>query len=135
MINAGSIRGAFESTPMKLTFSAQIWRATITVTPLGSKEESYAKHGGVLPCDVVPLSDALRMAQVGQTEVISHVVHFFENTDVLVRDIVQITSNIRLGSATIPNYFYIMEVLQPSESMFGFIRCRVRAGLDPTQVP
>ena len=88
-LQAGTIGGAFTSGAMSLTFSAQIWRAVETVTPIGSKQSAYTINGGILPCDVIPLNDEIRFEQAGQTEVVTHILHFHENADVQSRDIVQ----------------------------------------------
>lgn len=130
-LSAGTIGGYGAQPAMELTFQALVYRPSQTRTPIGGANRVYAVLPGPIPCDVMPVTDEIRMLQSGQNEIVTHIMHFAENTDIQPKDCIKIVSHRRLGSALVGAYFYVSEELQPSE-YYGFVRCRVTAGAQPT---
>jgi hypothetical protein len=131
-IVAGSLRnGTFQSKPiMDLVYECSVFRSSHSYTGAGSLRVSYALLPGVTPCDVAPLTDMLVLPEAGQTEIVTHVVHFPAGTNIATRDVIKIVSS-RTGFGSIGTCYYITDVLLPSESI-SYVRCRATVGKEPT---
>ena len=129
MIRAGSIHGGFVSGPrMQLAFDCYIMRAYASVTAIGSNKTTFVAldNAAPIPCDVTPVSDMLLVSQVGQTEQMTHIIHFEAGTNVQARDEIVITKAPR-DLQFVNRKFYIFDVLEPSETI-AYIRCHARRG-------
>lgn len=134
MMNAGTIAGAFEEPALELTFTVQVWRGRAAATGIGSKLLTYTKVGAPVGCEIQPLSDEVRMLQVGQSDTMTHQAYFAQNTNLQPKDIVQIITTRRLGGVSLGTQYFVQEVLQPTSAAYGFIRCRMREYAEPTLV-
>lgn len=132
MITAGSLRnGSYTSKPiMTLVFECQVWRSANTYTGVGSLNVAYAVLPGIIPCDISPLTDELYLQEVGQSDIITHILHVPAGTNIRVRDAVKIIRS-QTGFGPIGLSFYVKDVLLPSE-LISYVRCRVTLGKDPT---
>lgn len=128
-LSSGSITGIFHAPFMDLQWGCNIRRFTHSRSAIGSELGTYVTYPAIIPCDVAPMTDDIVMQQVGQTELLTHVIHFQGNTDIRVRDevvVVYAPNNIgRLGDV-----FIVTDVLNPSEGL-SYIRCRATRGKAP----
>jgi hypothetical protein len=108
---------------MELTFRVQL--AEMTLTPPTGKNTSSTKAwtmtNKVYPCDIAPLKDDIYFLQTGVENLITHVIHFYANTDINVRDVVKVLSSFRLAGP-VGSWFEIRERLEPTETI-AFVRC------------
>lgn len=115
---------------MDLVYECQIYRSSNTYTGSGSLKVAYSLVAGVVPCDIIPITDELYMQEVGQQEAISDSLHLPAGTNIVIRDAVKIISS-RTGFGPVGLSFYVRDVLLPSESI-SYVRCRVSIGIEPT---
>jgi hypothetical protein len=131
-LNAGSMQSNSLHLPiMDLTYEGQVYRrSSSTVDDIGSPIIAWGIVGGVVPCDVQPMTDDLTMMQTGQTEVYTHTAHFTPGANVKVGDTFVVLTS-KTGYGPIGQAFFINELLQPSD-ILSYIRCRCTFGKDPT---
>jgi hypothetical protein len=131
-LSGGSIVGINHEPFMRLEYGCVIRRMGKTYSPIGSPTSIYNDLPGVKPCDISPLSDELAMAQVGQTDTLTHIIHFQAGTDVLIRDEIRIVYAPQPGNwGNVGDTYILMEVLEPSTNL-QYIRCRAMRGKVPT---
>lgn len=131
MIVAGSVRSSGISKPiMDLVYECTIFRNVSTYTAVGSQKVNYVLQMGVVPCDVSPVSIQDRIAQAGQTQIITYVVHLPAGANIQKNDAITVVSS-RTGFGPIGQSFYMVEVLLPSENI-SYVRCHAVGGKEPT---
>lgn len=119
-IRAGSLGSGMSSKPiMDLTFTVQIYRESGAYTKTGSLVLGNVPVGGLVQCDIAPITDMVDMQQSSENEVATHVLHFPLGTNLLARDAIRvITSQDALQHF---DGYYITQVLRPTESI-SYIR-------------
>ncbi len=127
-IAKGPITGQAHEPSMQLEYGVQLKRLAPTFSAIGSITSNFVVIPTVYPADVAPMSDELVMGQLGQTDMLTHVIHFQAGTDVRNRDEATIIYAPRPGSfGNVGDVYTIVAVLEPSEDM-AYIRCRAYKG-------
>jgi hypothetical protein len=128
----GDSIGGFDSCPkMTLSYGVQVSRMEGGLTPLGSAGQTYQKVGGIIPCEIAPVTDTILMAQMGQTDMLTHVLHFQINADVQKLDAVEIVYT-PSGMGEIGQSYIILELTQPATDL-AYIRCMAYRGKLPAK--
>lgn len=112
-------------TYMDLTFEVLV--ASFTVSRVATKMDTQqvwtigTRH---VRCDIMPLEDNSMFLQSGTQNIATHVLHFYANETINVRNRVKFIRSKRLAGP-VGSWYEIMSVLQPTEGI-AYIRAHAQ---------